>query len=491
MSAAGPVAAPLPPPFASNLLSDAGRDVLLAVHEESITPGREQALRDAVVQLLAALSARDRVGLVTVPGGGANVGLTRRHDNVRLALAEIVARAPRGETASDAACRTRLTLESLKALVGSVSAESPTTVVFFSNGLTPASSSAFARAGTPSELCEIRSEDFQAVATAVLDSPVSFYVVQVLDNTGSASAGSSSTTAGLESAMTRVARETSAYYFAAFEPEASEQDGSSHRIDLRVGREGIKVRTRPRLTIPKTGGQAAGPTARDMLRATKVIRDLPLAAAGYASRNSGDDQVKVVTLLAPLGRSVTLTSAVVGLFDDKGRLRAQWTARAADLARAPLIAAVAAPAGTYRLRVAATDASGRGGTVDEEMRVELIQAGPMKVSALALGASENGTFVPKLQFTTEPAVIVYLEIYGTAKNGSVSASIELAASNDGPALVSVPATIRPTTAEDVRIVLGGFMIGTLLPGDFIVRVIISLDGQPVGRVFRTLRKAER
>ena len=42
----------------------------------------------------------------------------------------------------------------------------------------------------------------------------------------------------------------------------------------------------------------------------------------------------------------------------------------------------------------------------------------------------------------------------------------------------------------MRIAFGGFSIATLEPGDYQMRAVVSLDGKPVGRVVRTLRKSQ-
>jgi hypothetical protein len=37
---------------------------------------------------------------------------------------------------------------------------------------------------------------------------------------------------------------------------------------------------------------------------------------------------------------------------------------------------------------------------------------------------------------------------------------------------------------------GGFNIGSLPAGDYLMRAVVSLDGKPVGKVVRTLRKTQ-
>ena len=72
----------------------------------------------------------------------------------------------------------------------------------------------------------------------------------------------------------------------------------------------------------------------------------------------------------------------------------------------------------------------------------------------------------------------------------VTASFELAATADGPAIAdhSVPLTVGPH--DDVRIAFSGFAIDSMPPGDLVMRAIVSLDGKPVGRAVRTLRKVK-
>ena len=67
---------------------------------------------------------------------------------------------------------------------------------------------------------------------------------------------------------------------------------------------------------------------------------------------------------------------------------------------------------------------------------------------------------------------------------------ELAATADGPALAnhSVPLTAGPR--DDIRIAFSGFAIDSMPPGDLVMRAIVSLDGKPVGRALRTVRKVK-
>jgi hypothetical protein len=47
-----------------------------------------------------------------------------------------------------------------------------------------------------------------------------------------------------------------------------------------------------------------------------------------------------------------------------------------------------------------------------------------------------------------------------------------------------------TNTDDMRVAFGGFSIANLEPGDYLMRAVVSLDGKPVGKVVRTLRKTQ-
>jgi hypothetical protein len=127
--------------------------------------------------------------------------------------------------------------------------------------------------------------------------------------------------------------------------------------------------------------------------------------------------------------------------------------------------------------------------VNQDVRAELTAAGSARLSAILLGVPESGSMVPRLQFGSgDTAAVVYLEAYGPARCSAVAASLELVASEDGPVLIQAPASVSQTERSDGCILYGGFEIGTLKPGDYLVRAGVSVDGKPAGRVTRTLRK---
>lgn len=518
---AGGAAAP-PPPFSTNAAAGGARDTLILIDEDSIAPGREQQVKTAVGQLLDGVSSGDRVAVLRVRPGGLSVPLTADHAAVRTAVGSFVGQARISDTAGDMVCRTKVSLQVLQATFTSIASGAPATVVFFSSGLSAPEAGTTARVGSGSALCLVNTTDFQEVGAAASAARVNFFVAQSVD--GSATSGMADMAAGLESlagatggttvrltgnterAMSRIAREHSQYYVATFDADPGERSGTARRVELSVGRDRVKVSVKPTLTLAKAE-TAVGP--RDMLRTSKGYGDLPLRALAYVLRNPviidtptpepapqppppqptpGPVSVKIVTLFESMDPAVPLASAMIGLFDEKGKLTRQWTAQPAELARPLVMAALTAPAGSYRLRVAATDASGRAGSTDYDLSAQLSAAPPLKLSGLTLGIAQSGAFAPKLQFgAADQTAVGYLEIYAVPKAGAVTVQLELADAS-GKSLAAAGTNIAAASAEDARIAFGGFAIGPLAPGDYVVRAIVSLDGKEVGRVSRTLRK---
>ena len=503
--------AELPPPFVTNLRGPELRDTIFIVEDESIGASMAQAVKDAIQQFIGHLAPQDRVGLVTIPRGGVNVGLTTDRAKFTPALLEVAGRAPRSESDADAACRTRQVMDALMNVFRGAAGGSPVTIVMFGGGLTPPMIPEMSTLNSTTNLCFIRAEDYREVELTMLGAPVSVHVIHVSDPTGSGAAASTSQKQGLEhlagvtghritrlvgsseAAMARLAASASAYYRATFTAQDSERNGMIRPLSVKINRPDVEVLSRPSVVIPaarasKPGAKPLAP--RDMLRVGDIYRDLPLRAAAYTSREGSADKARVVVMVEPMEGAASLKAAAVALYDEKGKLVVQASADAESLARTPPMIALVAKTGTYRMRAAATDAAGRAGTVDSALDVKLTGDGPLKLSSLVLGVAEEGRFAGRMQFYDEPTAVAYLEIYGVPK-GELSAELQLAGIEGGPAAVRGAMRITGEPSDDQHVALGGIPVGSLPPGDLAVRAVVSVDGVPVAAVTRTLRKAER
>lgn len=508
--AAAPTSTPgMPAPFATNFATaataDAGREVIIAIDEQGLALGREEPMRAAVGRLISALSPTDRVGLLSMRLGGVNVQPTRQHEAIRTALTKVMGGGSASETSIDFACRTRVTLQSLAGLM--TRAPAGRTVVFISPGVaSPVASAPMGRFGAASDLCQYRVDDLDRFGLTAAASAASLYVIHVIESlaptalrteanagiehiAGVASGEIMRLTGGNDAAMVRIAKETAAHYIATL--DAGPKD--VRRVDAKSIRGGLKLQARP-------AGAAMGPvpavasksvTPPDMLRTTGAFSDLPLRADGFISRQGASD-LKVVTLFEPIDPKVKVAAASVGIVDANGTLKSQWSAQPADLARSPIAAALLVTPGNYRVRVAVIDNMGAAGAVDYELDARLVEAPPIKLASMLLGVSEQGKgFTPKMQFSsTDTMAVGLVELYGVPKGATTAARFEIAESDSAKPLGETPATVGPGQGEDGRLVFGGFDITPLAPGDYVMRVTITVDGKPTGKATRTLRKVK-
>jgi hypothetical protein len=165
---------------------------------------------------------------------------------------------------------------------------------------------------------------------------------------------------------------------------------------------------------------------------------------------------------------------------------ARWSAP--DAAVRPLLGAMAVAPGSYRLRVAAVDTDGRAGVAEDAVEARLTPVGPLSLGSILLGVSRIQGVAPQLLFGAEPTAIASFDIYGGAAGMPLSATLDLARTTDGPAILGLPLTM--TRADETRVVATGAVpLGALPAGDYVVRATVTLEDGASARVVRTLRKS--
>jgi len=480
-------------PFATNAGGATGRRFLVVIEDESMQPGVERPVREALEGFLSSLSPGDQVGLSTAPRDTAGVPLGMDLAKVRQALGQVSGRTSAGANSEERACRARDTLNHLRNIVSSLAgADAPSHILFFSSGM-----SIPVRTSTGGYTCELTNEQFQAVGTAGASARAHFFIIQSELSVSQRNEGLE-TLAGLTGAgavlrlagadtLDRVLAEAAGYYMATLEPDNNDRAGQPARLEVRLSRSGVSARTHAEV-VPSRGAAAPGAATspRDMLRTSAAFRDLPLRAAAFSSRGA-KDQMMVMALAEPIEPGVKITAASAALVTPDNKIAFQSTADEKQLAQPTLAIPMAVAPGTYRLRVAATDANGRSGAVDYQVDATLKDAGPLKLGSLVLLKLRDGSAgSPALQFTAGDKLAGYLEMYGQV-TGQISAKIEVAASADGPAIVSADPGGRGTSEPDRFILTAEIPTDKLTPGDYVVRAIVKMEGQPEGRVFRAMR----
>jgi hypothetical protein len=506
----------VPVPYGTNDDVAAGRQFILVIDQESFLAGSEQLYRSAIDGLLADFTPTDRAMVVALPFGGVIVPFTADTARIRLAAGRVTGQGSRTESGSGLACRTRRFLESLEGFLRARGTQtSPQTLVLFTAGM--AAPRRDAAPGLLPGMCELLVDTFRHVATAASAARANVYLLPPADigigaslpRTTIGGVGdleSNNPLEGIEhlvgvtggarlpldaagtSSLLRVAKESSAYYVAELEPAKGEVFGRSRPLGVRVARRGITVRVRPEITLTDTAHPLTlRLTVGDILASTEAVTDLRLRVGGFTVRDP-DGKLRVGVLVEPVDASIALASAGAILIDSTGRVTAHWNAR--DATERPLLGAMTAHPGSYRVRVAAIDSTGRSGAAEADIDAGLTQAGPLSLGSLLLGVARAGTMSLQLDFGSESTARASFDIYGGAAGQRLSATLEIARDLDGPAIAAVPLAL--TRADDTRVVATGVVpLGALAPGDYVVRGVIRLEDGTTGRVVRTLRKTAR
>ena len=262
-------------------------------------------------------------------------------------------------------------------------------------------------------------------------------------------------------ALERILLETSAIYTATVETQESDRSGRTLPLDIRVSRRAVEVRTQPHITFAKPSASAARllePSLRDLLASPKLFRDLPLRATAFSALSAEGPHVRVVAMAEPVEPNVKLESLGAGTAEQGRESRRPVACDYGGSRPVPGVRRDGGGGWRYRLRLAAIDTAGRSGSVDYDVTAEIARSGPLKIGSIVPGLSRGGAFVPRMQFTTEPLAVAYVELEGAPAGARVNAMLEIAQTLNGSPLVSVPLSIEAAAGNRYN-AMGSVAIG--------------------------------
>jgi VWFA-related protein len=311
------------------------------------------------------------------------------------------------------------------------------------------------------------------------------------------------TTASADFALGRVAAETSAAWLLSFEPDAGDRDGRPHDIRVRMKREGVVVRARPRFVVNPRDSEPvnADMWARRALEAPLLETDVPLTLSAYVLGGMEGNVRLVVAAEVGLGGDMADTAAVgYRLVDGQG----QVAAGAIETGRFESVRSLGGNAlyylvmvtlkpGTYTLKLAAAAPSGRKGSVERAVDARLVPARGLQLSDLLVsepGRRASGPVISvdgRLLGRTARSV---LEVRSAA--GPPSVQYEVGMPGATGARLMANATVHPTTELGCYNAEVNLDLGSLEAGRYELRAVTFLpDGSEAGRLVRPLELLER
>lgn len=304
-------------------------------------------------------------------------------------------------------------------------------------------------------------------------------------------------------AFQRLRRELSGYYLLSFEPEPGDRDGTPHRIRIDVRRSNLEIRSRREFTVGPPAALTTEEIVRQTLSTPILAADIPLKLTTYTFQDPASSRLKIL-LAVEIDRSLNAQENVsLGyvMLDNLGRAgasRLQRTVAAPvdSLRRVQQwVGAAVAPAGTYTVKVAVVDDSGRRGSVERTINARLNAFGQLRATDLLVAdnTTQNAGDAPPpvAADLTGDELHAYFELLSEAPEQLTNATvrIEVAQSETGRAIESAPARLQAAERAEGRrrTAEAGVPIGLLPPGEYVARAVISVGGRKVGQVIRPFR----
>jgi hypothetical protein len=217
-----------------------------------------------------------------------------------------------------------------------------------------------------------------------------------------------------------------------------------------------------------------------------------LRVNAFSSRAGERIRLTAVAELSTPG--IKLKSASITLADANGKPAGQWTAKPADLTKLTgptLVTTFDVSPGTYRVHATVTDAAGAKGAADATVTAALTPAArPLTLGSLMIGIDGTGgaPFAPRLQFRSELAATAMFELYGGSTGMPVSIAMEIVSIKDDVTMATLLPKITATPEPDRFIVTAPVDLAALPPGDYAIRAVVGLDGQPATTILGTWHK---
>ena len=303
---------------------------------------------------------------------------------------------------------------------------------------------------------------------------------------------------GAESAFERLGRETGGFYRLGVEKDPADADGKSRRMKVQVSRGSVTVRAREIFDTRTFGDRNAAARLASALDSPIPATGIGLRVTSYLSSNP-DDESRIKVVLAGEATRVDPGEAefqvVVRDLEGKrllvgerplGEPTGDGLSFSANLALAP---------GSYIIRIAVIDGTGRVGSVDHRTDVRPVPLGAISaVGPLLVRVPTSRDAQARIALDTirqDERLALQVDLASeTAPLADMDVVFEIASTDDGPSLVQSVAQVSRATPRSSAIAQAVADMRVLPPGPYIARAKVRSGNQPVGEVRRPFKVAE-
>ena len=300
---------------------------------------------------------------------------------------------------------------------------------------------------------------------------------------------------GAESAFERLSRELGGYYRLGVEKDAADLDGKPRRMKVQVSRGGLTVRAREIFDMRRFEDRNLSARLMSALDAPIPATGIGLRVTSYLASDP-DDPNKLKVVLSGEATRVDPGDAEFQLLvqDLEGkRILAGEKALGHPVGDGlAFSASVPLPPGSYVIRIAVIDGTGRVGSVDHRTDVRAETFGALSATGPVLirvpTAPQAQARVAMLDVRQDERLALQVDLEGEAPDSQVT--FEIAASVDGPALVETPASVSNGSRAGSLMAQGVAEMRVLPPGSYVVRAKINASGRTLGQVRRAFNVIE-
>lgn len=299
-----------------------------------------------------------------------------------------------------------------------------------------------------------------------------------------------------KSVFARLDLEISGYYLLSFEPDLVDRDGKPHDISVSVSRPGVTVRSRPQFAVmPTPPARTPEQALVDTFKNPLPVADVGMKLTTYTYRDDASKKLKVLVSVEvdrSLNRAGEFAFGYI-VTDARGALAASQfetlTPASRDDEGRPqrYSGAVVLDPGIYTVKAAAADGDGHTGSVERTFEAKLTTAGPLRLGDLLLADVVGRLAKPTVDGRIAGGtVMAYAEIYGD-RNGplsNVALALEVGRTDVDAAIETAPMRFTDRKGDGTRTAEGAIPVAMLASGDYVARVVATLDGKNVGRATR-------
>lgn len=285
----------------------------------------------------------------------------------------------------------------------------------------------------------------------------------------------------------------SAVYRLSIDVSGAKPDGA---VNVRLKRNDLNVLSARRAartpaaesTAPGRASGSVDDRLRDAVARGRASTGFPLAVGGSIRRGADPSQLTMEVAIDVPAATPGPISTLLGVVDGRGAIRSVSRTLEVDTAGGPHHLELALPLSpaTYKLRVAAADATGTLASTELPIKAELRQVGPMHASDLLRATADAGDRRRAMTDDTIPAGAVTLflavELYAPVEGPPPDLLLNMSLTPEGTNTPATERVVTPEPRDGALVAEAEFAVQRLAPGRYAARAIVLSGARPLGTI---------